>query len=196
MSRRRYWASDSCWEPGNLLSHLPWEPLEQFWGNAPGSAGSAGAAYGCLGRFLLQASLWTACFQPAAGHPLCFLNCFLGVIGRMVSVLWAAWSQQQKQEEQGFLLVLFCIWNLKMDFHSVAVWTDSPRAQQLCSADALSLQKGLTSVAYGGKPGFGVGGGGTETWDNARYKADCGDSSIAHITLPCQGKAAIPTPKP
>lgn len=37
---------------------------------------------GRLGRFLLQASLWTACFQPAAGHPL-FLNYFLGVIGRM-----------------------------------------------------------------------------------------------------------------
>lgn len=63
----------------------------------------------------------------------------------------------------------------------MAVWTDSLRAQQLCSYDTLSLQKGLTLVTYGGKPQFGMGEGGTETWNNTRYMADCGDSSIAHI---------------
>lgn len=171
---------------------------ESRWSSSEGMHRAQQAARG-----LLTVAWGGFCCRPACGQLVsslllailsAFWTAFLVLLDAWVLVLWAAWSQQQKQEEQGLLLVLFCIWNLKMDFHSVAVWTDSPR--QLCSADALSLQKGLTSVAYGGKPGFGVGGGGTETWDNARYKADCGDSSIAHITLPCQGKAAIPTPKP
>lgn len=129
------------------------------WVRRPGEGSAAGQ---------LVDSLFPACGWPPTRLSELLSWCYWTL---WVSVLWATWSQQQQLEEQGLLFVLFCIWNLNIDFHSVAVWTHTLRAQQLCPADALSLQKGLILMACGGKPGFGVRVGGTETWDNTGYMA-------------------------